>query len=253
MRHCHGALRGAGSAVVIGAIFIGATPAYASTSTQTPVAPTGFYGGFSDVTAVSATDGWAVGGNGNGLVQRFNGASWSIAASPDLLDGGANTWAILSGVDSVSASSAFAVGRATGAGNTGQSAVALRWNGSAWSRLAVPRPAGTDTSLAAVKAFSPSDVWANTTAAPPLATLSSVTARSSNDVWVAGADANGTPALAHWTGAGWSVTPVSVTGGVGLPSLAQVTVVDAATEWAVGSQWDGATGQSSAIAFRVVG
>ena len=370
----HGALRAAGSAVVVGTVIVTATPAYASTSTQVPVASTGFFGGFSDVTAVSATDGWAVGGNGNGVVQRFNGTGWSVTASPDLFDGGANTWAILSGVDSVSASSAFAVGRATGAGGTGQSAVALRWNGSAWSRLAVPRPAGTDTALAAVKEFSPSDVWAvgdtsasiafkgtlamhyngtawttastpspgtknntltsidgtaagdvwavgytlnlpygnrvrqsvilhwngaawtqvaspndgstylydvaalspadawavgngsagafvlrwngtawNTAPAPPLRSLSSVTARSSQDVWVAGSDANDAPALAHWTGSGWSVTPVTVTGGVGLPLLSQVTVVNATTEWVVGSQWDGTTGQSSAIAFRIAG
>jgi hypothetical protein len=375
MKHHHGALRVAGSAIVVGTLVVTAAPAYASTSTQVPVASTGFFGGFNDVTAVSATDGWAVGGNGNGIVQRFNGTSWNLAASPDLLDGGANTWAILSGVDSLSASSAFAVGRATGAGSTGQSAVALRWNGSAWSRLTVPRPAGENTSLEAVKEFSPSDVWAvgdtsssiafkgtlamhyngtawttastpspgtktntltsidgtaandvwavgytlnlpygnrirqsvilhwngtawtqvaspnngstylydvaavsptdawavgngsnggafvvrwngtawNAAPAPPLGSLSSVTARSSTDVWVAGADANSAPALAHWNGTAWSVTPVTVTGGVGLPLLDQVTVVDATTEWVVGSQWEGTTGQSSAIAFRIAG
>src|SRR5882724_8804867 len=161
MKHSHRALRAAGSAaVVIGTVVVAATPAYASTSTQVPVASTGFFGGFSDVTVVTPTDGWAVGGNGNGVIQRFNGTSWNVAASPDLLDGGANNWAVLSGVDSVSASSAFAVGRATDAGNAGQSAVAVRWNGSAWSRVAVPRPAGANTSLASVKQFSPSNVWA---------------------------------------------------------------------------------------------
>jgi hypothetical protein len=35
--------------------------------------------------------------------------------------------------------------------------------------------------------------------------------------------------------------------------LNAITTVDATTEWAVGTQWDGTTGQSSAIAFRVVG
>lgn len=380
MRHSHGAarrhaLRVAGSAIVIGTVVATAGPAYASTATQVPTASTGFYGGFSGVTAVSATDGWAVGGNGsNGVVQRYNGARWSIVASPDLLDGGANTSAGLSGVDSTSPSSAIAVGSATGAAGTGGSAVALRWNGSSWSRLTVPRPAGTNTSFTAVKAFSASDAWAvgdtsttsvrmtlamhfngtswtatptpspgtrnndvtsvdgsapndvwavgyslnlpygnrfrqslilhwngtawsqlpspnngstylydvaavsptdawavgygssggafvthwNGTAwsiapAPPLGSLSGVTARSATDVWVAGGDATGAPALAHWTGDSWSVTPVSVTGGVGAPALTDVTIADGTTEWAVGYQWDGDTGQSSSIAFRVVG
>jgi hypothetical protein len=368
------AVRVAGTATVIGTVIAIAGPAYASSAVQVPVASTGFYGGFSDVTAVSASDGWAVGGNGNGVVQRYNGTRWSVVTSPDLLDHGANTWAGLSGVDSTSPSSAFAVGSATGAGGTGTAAVALRWNGSSWSRVTVPRTAGTSTAFTAVKAFSASDTWAIGTAAttsvrktlathydgtswtttptpspgtrnndmtsvdgtapndvwavgyslnlpygnrfrqslilhwngaawsqtaspnngstylydvaavsandawavgygssggafvtrwngtawtavaaPPLGSLSSVTARSSTDVWVAGADANGAPALAHWTGNGWSVTPVGVTGGVGSPALTAVTIADAATEWAVGYQWDGTTGQSSSIAFRVTG
>jgi hypothetical protein len=80
-----------------------------------------------------------------------------------------------------------------------------------------------------------------------------VTARSGTDVWVAGTDAAGAPALAHWNGTGWSVTPVSVSGGVGTPALTTVTAVDATTEWAVGYQQDATTGQGSAIAFRVAG
>ena len=63
----------------------------------------------------------------------------------------------------------------------------------------------------------------------------------------------GAPALAHWTGSVWSVTPVPVTGGVGSPALNTVTIADATTEWAVGYQWDGTTGQSASIAFRVAG
>jgi hypothetical protein len=367
------AVRAAGSAIVIGTVVATAAPAYASAATQVPVASTGFFGGFNDVTAVSATDGWAVAGNGNGVVQRFNGTRWSVVASPDLLDRGANTWATLSGVRATSSASAFAVGRATGADGTG-TAVALRWNGSAWSRLAVPHPAGTSTAFTAVEAFSasnawalgatsttsigktlamhydgtswtatptpspgtrnntmtavagraPNDVWAvgyslnlpygnrirqsmilhwngtawsqvsspnngstylhdvavvsgtdawavgsgstggafvlrwngtgwSAAAPPPLSSLSSVTARSSTDVWVAGSDAAGAPALAHWTGSGWSVTPVTVTGGVGSPALTAITIADATTEWAVGYQADGTTGQSASIAFRVAG
>jgi len=81
-----------------------------------------------------------------------------------------------------------------------------------------------------------------------------VTARSATDVWVTGAADDPTkPALAHWNGTTWTVTPVTVTGGVGIPTLGAMTTADATTEWAVGNQWDGTTGQSSSIAFRVVG
>ena len=63
----------------------------------------------------------------------------------------------------------------------------------------------------------------------------------------------GAPAVARWNGTNWSVTPVTVTGGVGLPALTSITTADATTEWAVGYQWDGTTGQSSSIAFRITG
>jgi hypothetical protein len=368
----------AGSAVALGVVVATGGPAWAATATQIPVAPTGFFGGFLGVDAASPSDGWAVGGNGNGVIQRFNGTRWNLFPSPDLLGGGANSWADLSGVDATSAGSAVAVGNTTAASGGVKSAVALRWNGTAWSRQTLPKPAGTDTEFSAVKAFSASDAWAvgqtastgstfrktlamhydgaswsavptpsagtrtnfltavdgvstrdvwavgyslnlpygnrvrqsqilhwdgtawtqvaspnngstflydvaalsatdawavgvgtsgaalvvrwngtswHTVAAPPLVNLGGVTARSATDVWVTGAAADdpSRPALAHWNGTTWTVTPVTVTGGVGIPTLGAITTADATTEWAVGSQWDGTTGQSSSIAFRVVG
>src|SRR5689334_4883291 len=113
-------VRVGGPALAIGALVVaGGAPAYASTASQVPVDSTGFFGGFNDVTAVSGTDGWAVGGNTNGIVERFNGTRWSLVTSPTLLDNG-NTWAQLTGVDAVSATSAFAVGQATSPnGSTG--------------------------------------------------------------------------------------------------------------------------------------
>ena len=65
-------------------------PAWAATTvTQVPVPATTF-GIFTSVDAVSATDGWAVGGavgGGNGAVQRFDGTRWRVVPSPDLLAG----------------------------------------------------------------------------------------------------------------------------------------------------------------------
>lgn len=93
----------AGSAAALGLVVATGAPAWAATATQVPAAPTGFFGGFLGVDAVSPSDGWAVGGNGNGVVQRFDGTRWSVFPSPDLLGGGANNWADLSGVDATSA------------------------------------------------------------------------------------------------------------------------------------------------------
>ncbi|MBB4764835.1 hypothetical protein ACFQFC_11535 [Amorphoplanes digitatis] len=360
---------------VAGLVLAAGAPALAATATQVPVQSTGFFGGLLGVDAVTASDGWAVGGNGNGVVQRFDGTRWSTFPSPDLLAGDPNGWAALTGVDATSPVSAFAVGNSTAGSGGARSAVALRWNGAAWSRQAVPKAAGTDTEFAAVRAFSASDAWAvgqtastgstfrktlamhyngtawtavptpsqgtrtnfmtavdgaasgdvwavgyslnlpygnrvrqstilhwngtawtqvtspnngstflydvvalsatdawavgstsggalvlrwdgtawNTVAAPPLANLRSVAARSASDVWVAGTDSASLPALARWNGTSWSVTPVTVNGGVGNPELTAVTTVDGGTEWAVGAQSDGTTGQSSGIAFRVSG
>ena len=369
----HASYRAAGALIVVGALIISAAPAYASSVTQVAATNSTFFGGFGDVAAVSAADGWAVGGNGNGMIQRFNGVRWTTVTSPDLLGGATFTWAGLAGVDTLSGSSAFAVGSASGSG--GSSAVAERWNGSQWSRLSVPRASGTDTAFTSVKAFSASDAWAvgeggtslhrltlamhwngsqwtavttpspgtrnnwltsvdgsgpadvwavgytlnlpygnrvrqslvlhyngtqwtqvtspdsgstflydvaalspsdawavgsgstggayvlrwngNAWSSAPapagLLSLSSVTARSDSDVWVAGSDANSAPRVAHWNGSAWTVTPVTVTGGVGQPALTSITTADANTEWAVGSQSDGATGQSGSIAFRIAG
>ncbi len=371
---------GTGSFVAAAAgviVMVAGGPAFASTAAQLPVDAVGSQSGLGDVVPVSATDGWAVGGDGNGLIERFNGTRWSVVASPDLLDHRhPNNFAGLSGVDATSATNAFAVGSTTAFNAGGASAVALRWNGTAWNRSTVATPSGATSSLRDVKAFSASDAWAvgttgssalgqnlimhytgttwtqvpapspgtrdnlltsvagsgpndvwavgyfrnlpygnrirlpqilhwngsawsqvtspdsgaghstylygvavtsatdawavgngdggafvarwNGTAwisvpAPALTTLSTVSARSAGDVWVAGADASGAPALAHWNGASWSLTTVTVTGGTGLPALSSVAVAPGGTEWAVGSRWDGTTGNSTPLAYRVTG
>jgi hypothetical protein len=370
------------SAVVAGAVLAYAAPAYASTVTQLAVTATGTNGGFGDVTAVSGSDGWAVGsGNLDGMVQRYNGTRWTRVTTPSLLDGSTTAIGGLSGVDATSASNALAVGSRSDLGTS--TGVALRWNGTSWSRLAVPATADPNTDLMGVKAFSATDAWAigeswssggsrrstvalhyngtswtqfatpspgtrnndvtaidgsaaddvwavgysldlpygnrfrksmilhwngsawsqvaspnsdstylydvvavsrtdawavgfsstgtggsyvlhwNGTAwtsvtPPPISGVSSVTARSSSDVWVAGSDAAGAdgigqPRVAHWNGTAWTVTAVTVSGGTGAPWLSAVTVADAGTELAVGYQSDNTTGASAPIAFRVAG
>src|SRR6185369_1303534 len=106
------------------ATVLAASPASAATWTAVPAGAVGTSSLLKSVDAVSATDGWAVGGSGNGLVERYNGNAWSVVASPNLLDpANSLSWATLSGVDAVSATDAFAVGESSAFG-----AIAERWN-----------------------------------------------------------------------------------------------------------------------------
>ncbi|WP_433379101.1 hypothetical protein ACQPZX_12880 [Actinoplanes sp. CA-142083] len=264
-------LKVTGSALVGGLIVASGGPAWAATVTQVPAGQAGTIGGFAGVDAVSATDGWAVGGNGNGIVQRFNGTRWSIVASPDLLNGGANSWAFLADVDATSATSAVAVGQSTAASGGEKTAVALRWNGSAWSRQAVPKPAGTDTELTAAKAFSASDAWAvgqtasggstfrktlavhyngttwvtTPTTSPGTRTnfVTGVDGVSGNDVWMAGYSLNlpygnrfRQSMIQHWNGSAWIQVATPNNGSTFLYDVAAVSASDA---WAVGSASNG--------------
>jgi hypothetical protein len=264
------AVRAAGTLLVAGAVVLRwngsawsrlAVPGVAGKSTT-----------FTGVKAFSATDAWAVGASstvslGETLAMHFDGTAWARPPTPS--PGTRNN--TVTSVDGIAPGDVWAVGQSLDLpyGNRVRQSLIMHWNGSTWSQL--PSPNNGSTYLSDVVAVSATDAWAvgsgaagafvtrwNGTAwatapAPPLAGLRGVTARSGTDVWVAGSDAAGAPALAHWTGTGWSVTPVAVTGGVGTPALSAVTTADAATVWAVGSQWDGATGQSSSLAFRSTG
>jgi hypothetical protein len=251
----------AGAVIIAGAMIAYATPAYASTATQLPVSGTGMFGGFNDVATVSASDAWAVGGNGNGMIQRFNGTRFTTVASPTLLDGSANAWASLNAVDVLSATAAYAVGGATGA--SGSPAVALRWNGSQWSKLAAT---GATGSFTGVKAFSANDVWAvgddtssavrrttlamhfNGTSWTRLATpspgtrnnnVTDVDGSAPNDVWAVGYSLNlpygnriRNSMILHWNGSQWSQVTSPNNGSTFLYDVVALSATDA---WAVGS------------------
>src|SRR6266516_4602914 len=94
------------------ALPVAAAPPSASTWSIAPTEAVGDRSEFSAVDALSATDGWAVGGAG--LIERWNGSRWNAVASPDLVDdSNSNNFASLTGVDATSATDAFAVGTAT--------------------------------------------------------------------------------------------------------------------------------------------
>src|SRR5229473_1076340 len=91
------------------------------------------------VTAISATDAWAVGDflNASGvfqtLTEHWDGTSWSIVTSP----AGPGLQNGLLGVTAVSSSDVWAVG------DSGSGTLIEQWDGTSWTVVPSPSPAGT--------------------------------------------------------------------------------------------------------------
>lgn len=155
----------------------------------------------SDISMLSATDGWAVGskyGGGAGSIYRWNGTSWSSVANPST-----NT------VDRVWASSAneaWAVDDGTGSGSE-----VLHWNGTSWATVttSVIRPKFVTGSGAG-------DVWSidylgrayHRTATTFTKTITSsgadtnfnhLISHSATDAWGVG-----NRSVYHWDGTNWT-------------------------------------------------
>lgn len=108
----------------------------------TPAAPPLNAPRFKGVSCVSATSCVAVGFGftqpGEGiLAERWNGSSWTIDSIPN--PAGMKN-AVLNGVSCMSADDCTAVGEAD-TGSSGEGLV-VHWNGSGWSQVTVPQPAG---------------------------------------------------------------------------------------------------------------
>lgn len=223
--------------------------------------------------ASSATDAWAVGrtqvnkSDFEGLALHWNGTAWSVspgfsAALSDL--GGASA----EGVADISPTDAYAIGdsAATASGSL------VQWNGTAWSPVTLPLPADatSNTTLNAISANGPDDVWIvgtfldsathqnetfsehfNGTAwsvvPMPLVNSSNINAfylfngiqaNSPTDVWAVGESSvvdstTSSNLIEHWNGTAWSIVP-SPSPGTG-DSLTGVTTSNAANDvWAVG-------------------
>lgn len=175
----------------------------------------------------------------------------------------------LSGVGGSAATDVWAVGSQP-RGRSSADTVIEHWDGSGWSRVPSPRPAGADK-LFAVAAASPAEAWAVghvgspgrtfilhwegahwTIAAPPTdarhATLFAVSVVSASDVWAVGENRAGQPLTLHFDGVAWSRVPSPDPRGVGV--LRGVAAIAPNDVWAVGSigrarfsfaeHWDGA-------------
>ena len=221
--------------------------------------PGSIYNTLSGVTAVSATNVWAVGYDVNTtgvtqtLIEHWNGTTWSVVKSPSP----ASVNNELFKVAAVSATDVWAVGFSTT--NTTDHTLIEHWNGTTWSVVTSPGPGSSSDHLSSVAAISTRDVWAvgdsstfsktliehwngtnwSVVTSPSPGSgddLTSVAAVSASSVWAAGYTNNGSATqtlVEHWNGTGWSVVKSPNVGTS--PSFWAMTAVTATDVWAVGS------------------
>jgi hypothetical protein len=224
------------------------------------------------VSASSATDAWAVGRDQNNrssffpLALHWNGTAWSVSASA----AAALSGQIADGVADISPTDAYAIGGGLGSAHTG---LVAQWNGTTWTRVTVPVPsgAGPTSTLNAISADGPDDVWitgtyqlsptdlrretyslhwnGSTWSVVPMPLnpssdinafyqLNAIQANSPTDVWAVGYSSvvdstNASTLIEHWNGTAWSIVPSPSPGH--FAALGGVTTSNAANDvWAVG-------------------
>ncbi len=185
--------------------------------TRSPDPLRGSFNVLNGVSALSASDAWAVGSyqNGDGaqrtLIVHWNGTRWATVASPD--PGGTGD-SYLSAVSALSPSDIWAVGYYSN--RSGQKDLILRWNGTRWAQVTSPGPLGS--ALASVSAVSAADVWAAGTYVKDISnTLVDQTV------------------VLHWNGKAWSVVTSTDPGGTTGTSLLGISALSRSDVWAVGS------------------
>jgi hypothetical protein len=148
----------------------------------------------SGVTAVSASDAWAVGsfqptgGGSKTLIQHWDGTVWTIVPSPNA--GGPST---LAAIDALSANDAWAVGNfvADPFSEGGHRTLTEHWNGSAWELVPSPNDGVEGGNGRLFGVFAP----------------------ASNNVWAVGSSfpdvefPTRQPLIEHWDGEEWQIVP----------------------------------------------
>jgi hypothetical protein len=181
-----------------------------------------------NVTCASASDCWAVGYRRDPaapnpiytLVERWNGISWSIVASPNASTTRDN---FLFGITCVSPSDCWAVGYyITNTTNYIGKTLIEHWDGTSWAIVTSP----------------------NTNINPADSYLYDVTCPSASDCWAVGyvrtGSANGQTLIERWEGSSWAIV-TSPSGGTGENFLHDVTCVSGSDCWAVGHSMVGSS------------
>jgi hypothetical protein len=208
----------AGAAVVLGLTWVGGSASFASTAPAAaarPPSPAWHIakqvrgGGFTAVTAVGKTGGWAFDGTARPTAWRRSGATWTQMPFP-----GENDEEVIA-ADATSATDVWAFT----ASQPGTRSRALRWNGSEWiAEKTFAQPIGGAVVLSARDLWVfpqqgwPANgklaawhydghAWSRITSGDGLEGGSGL---SASDIWAFG----GTD-VAHWNGRGWSRTSVA--------------------------------------------
>ena len=232
------------------------------------------------ISAVSATDIWAV-GNSSGLqgfqtlIEHWNGTSWSIVPNSGPQRGQ------LTGVTAIASNNVWAVG--SGAGTNGIQTLIEHWNGTSWSVVSSSGPGLATNTLNGIAAVSANNIWAvgeDSNSVGPSATfapliehwngsswsmvtsplqgtsdfLNGVAAISTSDIWTVGDYRSGIDPMGpyftlveHWNGSAWSVvnspSPASLAND--LVSVARVPATRSV--WAVGFTQNSGTSQTFTV------
>jgi hypothetical protein len=223
------------------------------------------YGVFEGIAAGSSKNVWAVGsflsqgGNGQTLIEHWNGHAWKVIPSPN--PAGAIS-SFLNGV-SITEDSVWAVGTTEDALGSIHPLIE-RWDDGAWSIVASPDSSLQSSNLQAVSAISKNDVWAVgnflndqnqeqaliehwngdvweiVPDAPSVSgELNSISAIAKDDIWSVGSSyddsGNSLPLIEHWDGNIWQEADAGA-----LPANVSYSVLNAVSArseddvWAVG-------------------
>ncbi len=168
--------------------------------------------GLASISAISATDIWAVGNYSASrgyqtLIEHWNGTHWSIVSSPSPQGGQ------LTGVTALASNNVWAIG--TGIGTNSIQTLIEHWNGSGWSIVSSSGPGQATNMLNGVAAVSANNIWA--------------VGEDSNSV---GPSATFAPLIEHWNGSNWSMVTSPQQGTSDM--LNGIAVISAGDIWAVG-------------------
>lgn len=227
------------------------------------------------VEAVAPNYVWAVGyysniasgGIAQTLIERWDGAQWTVVPSPNI--GISHNY--LRGITAISATDAWAVGFYRNVGNNRFQSLAMHWDGTQWNLVVTPNHLNSIGDYPAdVDAVSANDIWAVgdwddgdtnqllimhydgsqwSVIQEPFVSqaynlLAGVKALASNNVWAVGTRYSGNfdypiEGLAiHWNGSSWSQVPIAT-----IPQtntrFEQIDAVSGSDMWAVGWAYAG--------------
>jgi len=240
----------------------------------------------SSTAVVDAHDAWAIGFDHpqndslfyHTLTEHWDGSAWKIVPSPN--PGSGNN--LLSSIAALAATDAWAVGEYQPGLSGPNHTLIEHWDGTMWSVIPSPNPAGKANLFFSVTAITAVDAWAAGLSQDPTTgilqtlieqwngtmwsivpsvnpgsgnnALYGISAASEHDVWAVGDDQDGLDGIAHtliehWDGSAW-VAISSPNRGAGSNVLASIDAIAAHDIWAAGYAQNGPSGASQTLIER---